>query len=51
MGEGKEQEEPICLCHVMSPTTLPCCVRRLLCQVNGEPYAISSALLGKGEDI
>lgn len=48
---GKEQEEPICLCHVISPMAIPCCVCRLHCQVSGEPYAISSVLLGKGEDI
>lgn len=53
-GKGnrdKDQEEPICLCRVMSPMALPCCVCRLHCQVNGEPYAISRVLLRKGEDI
>lgn len=48
---GKEREDPICLCLVMSPMALPCCVCRLHCQVSGEPYATSSVLLGKGEDI
>lgn len=51
-GKGnKKQEEPICLCHVISPMVPPCCVCRLHCQMNGKPYVISSVLLGKRDDI